>query len=268
MFVLGIVGSPRKNGLTAQVVQKTIDGVAGAGMKAEILYLADLHIRSCRDCHPTLVCREKGMCYHKDDFEEVSRRIDQSDGLVMGSAVYYGDVTRSLDNLMNKKLRHRKDRPREGIPGVGIAVAGGTGGGYASALRQIYHFYRILGVRGVNPIPVTRFNLPLALEEAFQAGRSMASLIEKEEYLTGFRRMTAFLDLPILGFDYLQERFYLVKQVIEGVQRERPREPIKKVVAIYRKAEECRAAGDKTGALSALEEAYKLGTEVWNPERR
>lgn len=268
MSVLGIVGSPRKNGLTAQVVQKTIEGATKARIKTDILYLKDFHIQPCRDCHPTLSCWEDDKCYHRDDFEAISRRVDQANGLVLGSAVYYGEVTRSVDNLISKKVRHMKDRPREGIPGVGVAVAGGTGGGYASTLRQIYHFYRILGVRGLKLIPVTRFNLPLALEEAFKAGLNMASLIEKEDYPTGFRRMSMFLDLPILGFDYLQERFYLVKQIIEGSRREKPSESGEKVTAIYRKAEELMSSGDKTGALTALEEAYKLGTTVWNPKRK
>jgi NAD(P)H-dependent FMN reductase len=267
LCVLGIVGSPRKNGLTARVVQKTLEGVAQTRLKTEILYLADFHIQPCRDCHPTLMCRKNDRCYHKDDFATISRRIDESCGLVLGSAVYYGDVTRSIDNLMNKKVRYRKERPKEGIPGIGIAVAGGGGGGYASALRQIYHYFRIIGVRGLKPIPVTRFNLPSALDEAFQAGVSMASIISKGEYLTGSQRTVAFLDLPILGFDYLQERFYLVEQLIEGAQRERPEESMEKAAAMYRKAEELRAKRDKAGAFAALDEAYKLGTAIWSPER-
>jgi hypothetical protein len=167
---------------------------------------------------------------------------------------------------MNKKVRHGKERPQEGIPGIGIAIAGG--GGYASALRQIYHYFRIIGVRGLEPIPVTRFNLHSALDNAFQAGISMANVIIKEEYLTGFLRTAAYLDLPILGFDYLQERFYLIKQIIEGAQNQMPKESMEKVMTIFRKAEELRAKGDKAGAFAALDEAYKLGTAVWNPERR
>jgi NAD(P)H-dependent FMN reductase len=267
LSVLGIVGSPRKNGLTAKVVQKAIEGVAKAGIKTEIIYLADSHIQPCRDCHPTLACWEKGLCYHKDDFETISKRIDDARGIILGSAVYYGDVTRSVDNIINKKVRHRKDRPKEGIPGIGIAVAGGMGGGYASALRRIYHFYRIIGVRGQKPIPVTRFNQALALDAAFQAGLSMASLIEKEDYPIGPQRLALFLDLPILGFDYMQERFYLIKQIIDGAQREKGIEAVEKAAAIYKKAEELRTK-DKAGALTLVEEAYKLGTAVWNPERR
>jgi hypothetical protein len=254
--------------LTAQVVQRTIEGVAQAGLKTEILYLADFHIQPCRDCHPTLMCRKNDRCYHKDDFAVISKKIDEACGLVLGSAVYYGDVTRSVDNLMNKKVRHRKERPKEGIPCIGIAVAGGGGGGYASALRQIYHYFRIIGVRGLNPIPVTRFNLPSALDEAFQAGANMASIIAKEEYFTSPQRTAEFLNLSILGFDYLQERFYLIEQIIKGAQREKPEGSMEKVMAVYRNAEELRTRGDKTGAFAALDEAYKLGTAVWNPERR
>ena len=95
----------------------------------------------------------------------------------------------------------------------------------------------------------------------------MASIIAKEEYLTGPQRTAAFFDLPILGFDYLQERFYLVGQLIQGAQKERSKESLEKVIAIYRKAEELRDRKEKAKAFSVLDEAYKLGTAVWNPER-
>ena len=185
-----------------------------------------------------------------------------------GMVFYYGDVTRSVDNIISKKVHHRKDRPKEGIPGIGIAVAGGGGGGFASALRQIYHYYRIIGVQGLNPIPVTRFNLSSALDEAFQAGASIASLIKKEEYLTGPRRTAAYLDLPILWLDYLQERFYLIEQTIEGAKNGKPKESMAEVLTLLNKANALRTNGDKVGAFTALDEAYKLGTAVWNPERR
>ena len=90
----------------------------------------------------------------------------------------------------------------------------------------------MIGIQGLKPIPVTRFNLSAALDEALQAGANMASIIEKEEYITGSQRTAAFLDLPILGFDYLQERFYLIEQIIEGAQREKPEESMEKVTAI------------------------------------
>lgn len=268
MSVLGIVGSPRKNGLTAQVVQKSLEGVAKAGMGTEALYLVDFRIKPCRDCYPTLSCWEDGECYHKDDFEAISRRIDRASGLVLGSAVYYGDVTNSMNNLISKKVRHRKNRPREGILGIGIAVAGGMGGGYASALRKIYHFYRTIGLRGMKPISVTRFALPFALDESFQVGYNMALLIQKGEYLTGSQRMATFLELPILSFDYLQERLYLVKKIIEGAQREKPSESVEKAADLYRKAEDMRKTGDIAGAFAVVEESYKVATSIWNPERR
>lgn len=135
-------------------------------------------------------------------------------------------------------------------------------------MRQIYHYYRIIGVQGLKPIPVSRFNLPLALDEALQGGATLASIITKKEFLIGSKRTAAFLDLPILGFDYLQERFYLVEQIIKGMQREKPEEAIQKVTTVYKKAEELRMKEQKAEAFMALDEAYKLGTAVWNPQRK
>ncbi|MCJ7633982.1 hypothetical protein MUP77_16545, partial [Candidatus Bathyarchaeota archaeon] len=116
-------------------------------------------------------------------------------------------------------------------------------------------------------IPVTRFNLPFALDEALEAGIGMASIIRKGEHLTGSRRMAAFLELPILGFNYLQERSHLVEQIIRGAQKEMPEESIEKVEAMYRKALELEAKGSRAEAFTTLDEAYVLGTSVWNPER-
>lgn len=267
MYVLGIVGSPRKNGLTSQLVRKCLEGVTKAGLEIKILHLVDFHLQPCRDCHPTLACREDHKCYHKDDFETVSSLIDRANGLVLGSAVYYGDVTNSVNTLVNKKVRHGKERPTEGIPGIGIAVAGGMGGGYASALRRIYHFYRIIGVLGMKPISATRFNLPVALDEAFQTGYDMALFIQKGQYITGPRRIASFLEFPILGFDYLQERLFLVKQIIEGAQREKTSESTERAANLFRRSEDLGKSGDKAGAIALVEEAYKVATSIWNPER-
>ena len=272
LYVLGIVGSPRKNGLTTQVVRKCLEGVAKAGLETKTLHLVDFHYQPCRDCHPTLACRETrshDKCYHKDDFETVSSLIDGANGLVLGSAVYYGDVTNSVNTLFSKKVRHGKDRPKEGIPGIGIAVAGGMGGGYASALRRIYHFYRIIGILGMKPIPVTRFNLPMALDEAFQTGYDMALIIQKGEYITGPQRIASFLEFPILGFDYLQERQFLVRQIIEGARREKKsNESTERTANLYSRSENLGKSGDKAGALALVEDAYKAATSNWNPERQ
>jgi len=268
LSVLGIVGSPRKNGLTAQVVQRCLEGVAKAGVKTEMLYLVDFHIQPCRDCYPTLSCWEEGKCYHKDDFQAISRKIDRASGLVLGSAVYYGDVTNSVGNLINKKMRHRTEELVEGIPGIGIAVAGGRGGGSISALRRIYHFFRVIRVRGMTPIAVTRFNLPAALDETLQAGHDTASVIQKGELLKGPQRLAAFVELPLLSYDYLQERLHQVNHIIKGAQREEPSTSMKKAVNLYKKAEDLRKTGDRVGAFAAVEEALKVATSIWNPERK
>lgn len=119
----------------------------------------------------------------------------------------------------------------------------------------------------MKPISVTRFNLPVALDEAFQVGHDMALLIQKGENLTGPRRWAEFLEFPILSFDYLQERLCLVRQIVEGAQREKPTESVEKAAHLYRKAEDLRKTGDRAGALAAVEESYKIATSIWNPER-
>ncbi len=52
--ILGVVGSPRRNGNTHILVSRILDGAGKAGARTEILFLDDLHIQECDGCHTYL----------------------------------------------------------------------------------------------------------------------------------------------------------------------------------------------------------------------
>jgi len=267
LVVLGIVGSPRRDGLTGQIVGRALEGVEEAGVEAETLQLSDCRITPCRDCYPRLACWDEKRCVDEDDFPAVSAKMDAAQGIVLGSPVYYGDVTCATRNLLWKKARH-PGRPLEGVPGLGIAVAGGSGNGMVSALRPIYHFFRILQLRGMDPIPVTRFNFRPACEEAFQAGRRMAELVERGERPVGARRLAAFADLPYLRFDYVEERLLLARLLVEGITREREATAAAgRAREAWKQAEGLVARGEREAAIPLINEAYRAGISVWEGPR-
>jgi hypothetical protein len=74
----------------------------------------------------------------------ISRRIDESLGLVLGSAVYYGDITRNVDNLLNNSYLRW---PPLWIMIIPILIAGMLT--FIPAFRHVRYtwiFYALLGL--------------------------------------------------------------------------------------------------------------------------
>lgn len=93
--VLAINGSPRKNGNTATLLQKTLEGANSQGAEVELINLYDLKYQGCISC---FACKRKdteyiGKCAIKDELTPVLEKAMAADALVLGSPIYVGDVT-------------------------------------------------------------------------------------------------------------------------------------------------------------------------------
>ena len=94
MKAIAINGSPRKNWNTAALLNAALDGAREAGAETELVSLYDLDYSGCVSC---FACKRKGAercrCYHQDGLSGVLERVLSSDVLLLGSPVYFGDVT-------------------------------------------------------------------------------------------------------------------------------------------------------------------------------
>jgi hypothetical protein len=96
--ILAIVGSPRKGKSTDLLVDKAIEGVRSKAPDSEVkkINLVDYNIQHCRNC---LVCRDSktdepvARCTIRDDMDEISVDILNSDALIFGTPVHMGCVT-------------------------------------------------------------------------------------------------------------------------------------------------------------------------------
>jgi len=69
MKAIGIVGSPRKNGNTAFLVNEALEIIASEGIETGIIHLSGKKIDPCNGC---LQCKKEKHCVIKgDDFESV-----------------------------------------------------------------------------------------------------------------------------------------------------------------------------------------------------
>lgn len=92
MKILGICGSPRKRGNTAELVRHALDGAAAAGAETRFAHLYDYEFKGCLSCYS---CKKPqggsfGRCAVRDALRPLLEEALSADGLVLGSPVYYG----------------------------------------------------------------------------------------------------------------------------------------------------------------------------------
>ena len=102
---LFINGSPRKNGNTAQLLKRAMDGAREAGAEVELVNLYDrsLNYKGCMSC---FACKlkggKKGICSFKDDLQPILQKAVEADVLVCGSPNYCGYPSAALRAFMER----------------------------------------------------------------------------------------------------------------------------------------------------------------------
>ena len=101
MKVLLINGSPNEKGCTYTALTEVGKTLQKYGIDTEILYLGKKPIAGCIACGK---CHETGKCVFDDAVNEVAAKLDEYDGIIVGSPVYYagpsGQLTAFLDRLV------------------------------------------------------------------------------------------------------------------------------------------------------------------------
>src|SRR5450759_2018570 len=86
MNIIGIIASPRKEGNTAWIVNKILEGAKEQGAETQSFNFSDLDIKPCHGCW----CCHKGDqgCVIKDDMQKLNDAIDHANAIVFGSPIY------------------------------------------------------------------------------------------------------------------------------------------------------------------------------------
>ena len=95
MKVMAINGSPRKNWNTDTLLKNVLDGAASAGAETEMVYLYDLKFCGCKSCMACKLKKEPrpNRCVLRDELTPVLDRLHEADAVVLGSPIYFGEIT-------------------------------------------------------------------------------------------------------------------------------------------------------------------------------
>ena len=130
MNVIAINGGPRKKWNTAMMLEKALEGAASKGAGTELIHLYDLEYKGCISC---FACKKRGgdnygRCGVKDDLTAVFAEIEKADALILGSPIYFGDVTGALRSFLERLLfqYHVYTMPRQSLFSKKIKPASST----------------------------------------------------------------------------------------------------------------------------------------------
>lgn len=99
-------GSARKNGNTCSMLRKIEEGAVIKGAEVEMIHLSDLDFKGCYSC---FACKELngdnyGHCAVNDGIRPVLQKIEESDAFVLGSPIYWGNLSGQMRSFMERLL--------------------------------------------------------------------------------------------------------------------------------------------------------------------
>jgi len=135
--VLLINGSPHEHGCTYTALKEMIDVFSANGIESELVYLGKQPIAGCIACGK---CYESGRCIFNDKVNEIMDRIDEFDGIVLGSPVYYAGPAGQLCAFLDRLFYISKGRMKGKI---GASVVSCRRGGATAAFDRLNKYFGI-----------------------------------------------------------------------------------------------------------------------------
>ena len=181
MKVLLLNGSPKANGNTARALQELVTVFEQNGVETEIIHIGNKDIRGCTAC---LTCYKSGKCIIDDLVNEVAKKFDECDGLVVASPVYYasanGTLVAFLDRLFYSTTTAFDKRMK-----VGASVAVARRGGCSATFDQLNKYFTLSGM----PLASSQYwnslhgAKPLEVEQDLEGLQTMRTLASNMTFL-------------------------------------------------------------------------------------
>lgn len=179
MKVLLINGSPRENGCTYTALREVADILEKNGIETEILQLGKRPVQGCLVCG---LCRKTGICAIDDAVNDIIDMIDEIDGIIVGSPVYYAGVSGQITSLLDR-LFYAAGSKLRGKPAASVVSC--RRGGASAAFEIINKYFMMTNM----PIVTSQYwnqvhgNTPEEVKKDLEGMQTMRTLAENMTWL-------------------------------------------------------------------------------------
>jgi len=99
MKVLGIYGSPRKNGNSSILLDEALRGAEERGATIKVLHVMDFDISGCTECGG---CDKTGKCIIKDEMREIYPLFSDANVIILTSSIFFYGFPAQVKALIDR----------------------------------------------------------------------------------------------------------------------------------------------------------------------
>ena len=102
MKVLAFNGSPRKDGNTAILINYILRELENQGVETELVQFSGKTIHGCIACYKCFDNKDQRCSVNDDCANDCIEKMIAADGIILGSPVYFADVTAEMKALIDR----------------------------------------------------------------------------------------------------------------------------------------------------------------------
>ena len=102
MKVVAFNGSPRKEGNTFQSLQIVMAELQKEGIETELIQVGGKALHGCTACYGCYKNKDRECVIKKDDLNRYVAKMIEADGIIIGSPVYFSNVTSEVKAFMDR----------------------------------------------------------------------------------------------------------------------------------------------------------------------
>ncbi len=174
MNILAIVGTYRKQGLLSSMTKEILKGAEKNGYYTELVNLYHYNIKPCIGCWS---CARSGKCVLEDDFEEIFHKFKEAETIILGSPVYWGNVSGVMKTFFDRHTGYTMYLP----PDMNKCYKLATLDKVKTGLRMLKKFGPKEGLRNKKYIIVMTATIPFKhlMRDIPNARKSMKIFVKK-----------------------------------------------------------------------------------------
>lgn len=192
MKVLIINGSPRIDGNTTTSINELIKVFDKNEIETETIQIGNQNIRGCIACNS---CQKNHKCIFNDYVNEVAKKFENADGLIIASPVYFASANGTLISFLDRLFYSSHfDKTMK----VGASIAIGRRGGLSATFDELNKYFTI------SNMPIVSSNYWNSLH-----GRGKKEVLEDEEGLQTLRVLAENMTFLLKSIKLGKEKFGL-----------------------------------------------------------